>query len=348
MNISTVKGVRMEVIAACVPENKVDNMEFAKSHFEEDMTALIASLGIQTRHVCRNSNTTALDMCVSAAEEIFTKGKVERDSIGCVIFVTQTPDYIVPNNSSAAQAKLKLPDDVMAFDINHACSGYLYGLYVASLISANSQRRVLLLDGDTNSRYSSPWDKGTSLLFGDAGTATVIAPTSDSNEWYFSFNTDGAKVDSVILDMGYRNPLTEASLQYKVDEDGNKRRQIDMYMDGASVFAQGFKIIPQMIQSLMDELETSPEEYDSIIAHQANALLLRKITKKAGFAPEQNVSIIADYGNSSSSCIPMILSKYGTQYHHPMLWAIGGGLSIGIADVDINNVNCLGIIEKDF
>ena len=71
MNISTIKGVRMEAIAACVPTNKVDNYEFAKSHFEEDMTATLKALGVAERHVAVREETTSMDMCVAAANLLF-------------------------------------------------------------------------------------------------------------------------------------------------------------------------------------------------------------------------------------------------------------------------------------
>lgn len=349
MNISTVKGVRIEAVSACVPQNAVNNREFAKKYFEEDLTPLIDTLGIETRHVCVKPETTATDMCVAAAERIFDSGKISKEEIVSVVFVTQTPDYLVPNNASAAHFRLGLPSDVQSFDINHACAGYLYGLYVSSLIAQNTGKKVLLLVGDTNSRYASPKDRGTGLLFGDAGTATVVGPNAGAKEWSFMFNTEGTNGDKVRLNMGYKAPLTSESLEYKEAENGNIRRQIDMFMDGAYVFDYALKTVSEMITTLMEELETEPAEYSRVLAHQSNAFLLRKIARKTGFPKEKVEFIISDFGNCSSSCIPLILSnRPGDGEERLMLYAMGGGLSAGVADIWKDEILNFGIIYKDF
>lgn len=348
MNLCTIKGVRMEAISVVVPKNVVNNREFAKEHFEEDMTATINALGIEQRHVCANPETTALDMCCKAAERIFDDGKIAREDIGAVVFVTQTPDMLIPNNASIAQFRLGLQRDTLAFDINHACAGWIYGLWNASLVAKNLNKKVLLLDGDTNSKYVSPWDKGTALLFGDCGTATVVAPADNVADWYFTFDTDGSKAAATTLDIGFKHQLTEKAFEYEVQKDGGKRRQIDMYMDGASIFTHGFQKIPKLIGELMDELETDESEYDRLIAHQANELLLRKIGKKLGFDEEKQAIITKDFGNSSSTCIPLIISyekDKGTK--HPLLYAIGAGVSISVGDINIDGVNNLGLVEEE-
>ena len=338
----------MEAISVVVPKNVVNNREFAKEHFEEDMTATINALGIEQRHVCANPETTALDMCCKAAERIFDDGKIAREDIGAVVFVTQTPDMLIPNNASIAQFRLGLQRDTLAFDINHACAGWIYGLWNASLVAKNLNKKVLLLDGDTNSKYVSPWDKGTALLFGDCGTATVVAPADNVADWYFTFDTDGSKAAATTLDIGFKHQLTEKAFEYEVQKDGGKRRQIDMYMDGASIFTHGFQKIPKLIGELMDELETDESEYDRLIAHQANELLLRKIGKKLGFDEEKQAIITKDFGNSSSTCIPLIISyekDKGTK--HPLLYAIGAGVSISVGDINIDGVNNLGLVEEE-
>lgn len=348
MNLCTIKGVRMEAISAVVPKKVVNNREFAKEHFEEDMTATINALGIEQRHVCANPETTALDMCCKAAECILNDGKIAREDIGAIVFVTQTPDMLIPNNASVAQFRLGLQKDTLAFDINHACAGWIYGLWNASLVAKNLNKKVLLLDGDTNSKYVSPWDKGTALLFGDCGTATVVSPADKVPDWYFTFDTDGSKASATTLDIGFKHQLTEKAFEYEVQKDGGKRRQIDMYMDGASIFTHGFQKIPKLVGELMDELETDESEYDRLIAHQANELLLRKIGKKLGFEEEKQAIITKEFGNSSSTCIPLIISyekDKGTK--HPLLYAIGAGVSISVGDINIDGVNNLGLSEED-
>jgi len=349
MNISTIEGVRMEAIAACVPTNKVNNLEFAKVHFEEDMEATLKALGVAERHVAVKEETTSMDMCVAAAERIFASGMVAKEDIGAVLFVTLTPDCLMPNNSTYAQHLLGLPQDVAAFDINHACPGYVFGLWNAALIAKNMQKKVLLLDGDINSKYVSPWDKSTALLFGDAGSATIIAPDTSALDWHFTFMSDGSNRKAIMMRLGMRYPIKEEYLEYKVWEDGGKRRFIDMEMNGRAVFDYVVYAVPKIANAFMDELETSGEEYDKLVLHQANHFMLKKLSKAIGFNHKTQMPVCMDkYGNTSSVSIPLtISSELSNPVDKVLMIAMGAGLASGIADVSLKGVKNFGVLEKE-
>lgn len=348
MNISTVKGVRVEAIAACVPENKVDNLEFAKAHFEEDMTSNIKALGVFERHVAVKEETTAMDFCVAAAERIFAEGGVKKDEIGAVIFVTLTPDCLMPNNSTYAQYLLGLDKDVATLDINHACPGYVFGLWNAALIAKNMQKKVLLLDGDINSKYVSPWDKSTALLFGDAGTATVISPDDNAPDWHFTFMSDGSNREAIMVRLGMRYPIKEEYLQYKTWEDGGKRRFIDMEMNGRAVFDYVVDVVPEIANAFMEELETCAEEYEKLVLHQANHFMLKKLAKAIGFDHKTQMPICMNkYGNTSSVSIPLtIASELSEPTDHIFMIGMGAGLASGIADLSLKKMKNLGVSMK--
>ena len=348
MNISTVKGVRVEAIAACVPENKVDNLEFAKAHFEEDMTSNIKALGVFERHVAVKEETTAMDFCVAAAERIFAEGGAKKDVIGAVIFVTLTPDCLMPNNSTYAQYLLGLDKDVATLDINHACPGYVFGLWNAALIAKNMQKKVLLLDGDINSKYVSPWDKSTALLFGDAGTATVISPDDNAPDWHFTFMSDGSNREAIMVRLGMRYPIKEEYLQYKTWEDGGKRRFIDMEMNGRAVFDYVVDVVPEIANAFMEELETCAEEYEKLVLHQANHFMLKKLAKAIGFDHKTQMPICMNkYGNTSSVSIPLtIASELSEPTDHIFMIGMGAGLASGIADLSLKKMKNLGVSMK--
>lgn len=345
MNISTIKGVRMEAIAACIPENKVDNLEFAKSHFEEDMSSNIKALGVLERHVAVKEETTSMDFCIAAAEKIFSEGGVKKEDIGAVIFVTLTPDCLMPNNSTYAQHLLGLGNDVATLDINHACPGYVFGLWNAALIAQNMQKKVLLLDGDINSKYVSPWDKSTALLFGDAGTATIITPDETAPDWHFTFMSDGSNREAIMVKLGMRYPLKEEYLQYSLWEDGGKRRFIDMQMDGRAVFNYVVDIVPKIVNAFMDELETSAEEYEKLVLHQANHFMLKKLAKAIGFDHKTQMPICLDkYGNTSSVSIPLtIASELTNPTDHIFMIGMGAGLASGIGDLSLKELKNMGV-----
>lgn len=348
MNISTVKGVRIEAVAACVPENKVDNLEFAKAHFEEDMTSNIKALGVLERHVAVKEETTAMDFCVAAAERIFAEGGVKKDEIGAVIFVTLTPDCLMPNNSTYAQYLLGLDKDVATLDINHACPGYVFGLWNAALIAKNMQKKVLLLDGDINSKYVSPWDKSTALLFGDAGTATVVSPNDNAPDWHFTFMSDGSNREAIMVRLGMRYPIKEEYLQYKTWENGGKRRFIDMEMNGRAVFDYVVDVVPEIANAFMEELETCAEEYEKLVLHQANHFMLKKLAKAIGFDHKTQMPICMNkYGNTSSVSIPLtIASELSEPTDHVFMIGMGAGLASGIADLSLKEMKNLGVSMK--
>ena len=339
----------MEAIAACVPENKVDNLEFAKAHFEEDMSSNIKALGVLERHVAVKENTTSMDMCVAAAEKIFAEGGVKKEDLGAVIFVTLTPDCLMPNNSTYAQHLLGLGKDVATLDINHACPGYVFGLWNAGLIAYNLQKKVLLLDGDINSKYVSPWDKSTALLFGDAGTATVVTPDDSAEDWHFTFMSDGSNREAIMMRLGMRYPIKEEYLQVREWEDGGKRRFIDMQMNGSAVFEYVVDKVPEIANAFMDEMETAGEEYDKLVLHQANHFMLKKLAKAIGFNHKIQMPVCMDkYGNTSSVSIPLtISSELSEPVGNTLMIGMGAGLATGMASISLKNLNNCGVIEKD-
>lgn len=339
----------MEAIAACVPENKVDNLEFAGSHFEEDLSATLKALGVMERRVAVKEETTSMDFCIAAAEKIFAEGGVKKEDIGAVIFVTLTPDCLMPNNSTYAQHLLGLGKDVATLDINHACPGYVFGLWNAALIAQNLQKKVLLLDGDINSKYVSPWDKSTALLFGDAGTATVVSPDAGAPDWHFTFMSDGGNREAIMVRLGMRYPVRADYLEYKTWADGGRRRFIDMEMNGRAVFDYVVDVVPEIANAFMDELETSGPEYDKLILHQANHFMLKKLAKAIGFDHKTQMPVCMDkYGNTSSVSIPLtIASELTDPADHVFMIGMGAGLASGIADLSVKGLKNLGVIEKD-
>jgi 3-oxoacyl-[acyl-carrier-protein] synthase III len=352
MNISKIKGIDIEAIAACVPKNKINNRAFAKEFFQEDMESTITALGIEERHTCKNISTTSLDLSIEAASLIFNSGSVLRKEIGGIVFVTLTPDNLMPNNASLVQYKLGLPGDIPAFDLNHACSGYVYGLWNASLIAKSLNKKILLLDGDVNSKYVSQWDKSTGLLFGDAGTASVISPTDNENEWIFTFTTDGSNRDAIIIPgLGFRNPIITDHLEYKIYEDGSKRRFVDMKMDGGAVFTYVVNSVPKMVTAFFEENELFPDEFNYLILHQANAFMLRKLARKIGFDLNKMPISINKYGNTSSASIPLNIcseiDKKEMKNLKMLLIGMGAGLSTGIASINTSETDSFGVHEVD-
>ena len=352
MIISTITGIKIDAISACVPKNKIENRKFANEHFESNMESIIKAVGIDERRVVRKDDTTSFDLSIESAKEIFKDEQLKKSDFGAIVFVTLTADKLMPNNASYAQHILGFDENIAAFDINHACSGYIYGLWNAALIAKSINKKVLLLDGDINSRYVSPWDKSTALLFGDAGSATVISPTTDNNEWNFTFKTDASHRDALNVGIGFRDLLKKEHLDYNEYPDGSKKRFIDMSMKGEDVFNYVVLKVPKIISEFLEEIEGEVSDYDSLILHQANAFMLRKLARKIKFPLENVPMSMNKYGNTSSASIPLnicseLKNDISNKSSDLLLCGMGAGLSTGVASINIDKCFCTGVIEID-
>ena len=237
MDISKLSGLRIAGIYGCVPSVEIDNKTTGAQLYGDSIDNLIKATGIEKRRICSDS-VTSYDLCLNAAKFLISDTQIKNDEIGGTVFVTFTPDNQMPNNAAHAQSDLGLGNSVAAFDINLACSGYVYGLWVAGMMAKSLNKAILLLDGDKQSYLTSPYDKSTALLFGDAGSATLITPeTGQSAEFSFTFYSDGSRRDSLIIkDGAARNVFNEKSLEYVTDAEGNRSRDIDIKMDGMEIF----------------------------------------------------------------------------------------------------------------
>lgn len=346
----SLNGVAIKGIAACVPEREIDNFQFGRELFGDDLEGAIKVTGIERRRTCDEGSVTSLDLCVGAARALSGRSGLEFGELGGIVFVTQTPDTMMPNNASAAQSILGLPAEGPAIDVNMACSGYPYGLWVAGMAAASLGRDVLLLDGDTNSHFSSPYDRATSLLFGDAGTATVVGP-AEGEPWYFDFVTDGSLREALLIpEGGYRAKMAPGRAEYRDYPDGGRRRGVDLRMDGMGVFGAVVKYAPKSLKRLLDGSATGAGDYDYLLLHQANLMMISQVAKKLGFAGERFPLSLRDYGNVGSASIALTMcarlaERIESAPSRVLMSAFGAGFSVGSAALSIGPCPCAGVTE---
>ncbi|MDR1649533.1 MAG: ketoacyl-ACP synthase III, partial [Synergistaceae bacterium] len=295
---------------------------------------------------------TALDLSVAAAKKLLESRLSPASEIGGILFVTQTPDHDMPNNSSRAAHLLGLPADCAAADVSFGCSGYVYGLWLGALMTRSLGAPVLLLDGETHSYFTSPKDRGTSLLFGDAGSATLLTPDdAPGTQWHFGFLTDGSKHDILVVPEGRsRRPFNERSLEYKTWPDGGVRRPIDIYMDGMAVFNFVVRNVPVCLTSLMEKHSVAAGDLDLLLLHQANLYMMKQVAKKLKIPLEKMPVSLDRYGNSSSATIPVTIcselqKSVADKPHRVLAAGFGAGLSIAAVLMDLGPCVCPGIIE---
>ena len=240
--------------------------------------------------------------------------------------------------------RLGLPKDCIAFDVNLGCSGFVNGINIVSSLLHNSNIKYgLLLAGDTSVREKSRHvslntNNSFKLLFGDAGTATLLERDDyESNKIISSMRTDGNGFKAIIRPFNeWRNP------------DMPEKKM----MDDIAVFNFTIAEVPTMIKNFMAEEGTSPADYDDLVLHQANLYILKQIAKRTGFAMEKVPVSLDMYGNTSSGSIPLTLvKKYGDADEDRKIRALmcgfGIGLSWGIVSTEICIKNILPVTISD-
>ncbi len=307
MTATILENVRWVGLASAVPAS-IARTDEQVAVFGDDALKIAASTGIKQRRVANMLCTS--DLCCAAATRLIQATSTDPRSIDCLVFVSQTPDYLLPATACSLHARLGLAKHCAAFDVNLGCSGYVYGLWLASsLLAAKSARRVLLLVGDTVSRIVSPTDRSTALLFGDAGTATLLETCPGAPPMTFVVGTDGSGAEHLMVPAGsFRRPRDATSGQRSEREGGNVRSDEDLRMDGGEVFAFTLREVPALVKELLTASKWTLDEIDHVVMHQANRFMLEHLGKRLRVPPPKLVVELEQFGNTSSASIPLALT----------------------------------------
>ncbi|MFA6922349.1 MAG: ketoacyl-ACP synthase III [Gallionella sp.] len=345
--------VALRAISCAVPDHPVGNEQFV-ARFGEGVDKFAKMTGVVRRCVALPEQTSS-DLSYVAAKRLFDTGKAAPEEIDAVIFVSQTPDYILPATACVLHQRLGLKKECLAFDINLGCSGFVYGLFVAgSLCRREGIRNVLLCGGDTLSKVVSPADKSAAMLFGDAGFATLLTHTEgDDNPWHYLYGTDGSGNKAIMIPSGaQRNKL--GSHEAREFGEGVLRSDHDLYMDGTEVFNFTISEVPSAIKRLMEQSERTPENTDMLVLHQANLFILKQIAKMTKFPVEKVPVTIDRFGNTSVTSIPLTLcdtlaANSDKTARRVILAGFGVGLSWGVVSLEVCPECCLPIVySNDF
>jgi len=342
-------------IVTCVPENHrflEDEVDILYSGDIKQVKRIQKSIGLNKRHIVEDENTTTSDLCEVAANKLLNEMKIDKSSIGTIIFVSQTPDYFQPATATYLQGKLGLSQNCAAFDVNQGCTGYVYGLWLAHMmIETNSCKKVLVLAGDTPSRVVNPTDSNVAALFGDAGTATLVEKSDIEQTTYFTLHTNGTKFDTIIQPKGaFRKPTKDIITDERIFETSEKRSLDDLYMDGAGVFNFSIETEPKAIAEILEMSNSTQEDIDYIVFHQANKYIISNIARRLKFPLEKAPSeTTGKYGNQSSASIPCTIcdainGDVNTKKVKLVLSGFGVGLSWATCQLELDKIYCPEVI----
>lgn len=349
MAILKYNNIGIKAIAACVPSHIEYNSDLGYFMSNEEIQKAITNIGIEERRIA-DDNVCASDLCYKAAAKLLEDNQIDSSSIDALIFVSQTSDYHQPATACVLQHKLGLSKECLAFDVNLACSGYVYGLSTAyAYANTEGVNRVLLLVGETMSKIVSRYDKVNTPLFGDAGTATLIEK-GNYGKSTFSLHTDGSGAQVMMIpDGGFRNRCTPDSFAETIDANGDKRNNLQFRMDGMAVFNFGMSEEPRDVKNLIAAAGVELADVDLLIYHQANRFMTDFFTKWLKFDKTKTPYSIQKFGNTSSASIPLtMVTELRDAYpnrKNVVLSGFGAGLSWGSVLLDLRACQISDLIE---
>ena len=348
-----VNNVEIKGLSVAVPKETktVKSQPFFTSNEAENFTSVT---GVESSHLAP-LNLSLSDLCFEAAQKLLIETNTQATDIDLVMFVSTSRDfYICPNTANILQHHLGLQTSCVAIDLPFACSGYVYGLYVAgSLLQSGQLKRALLLVGEMPSKNQSSMDKTVWPLHGDAGSATLLEfSPSVNNSMKFNLNGDGSGYQAIICRQpGIRNyPVTEESLKSVTIDNGIERNALQCEMDGSEVFSFAIKKPFEAITALADNYQIDIQQIDYLLIHQANKMIDEKIRKKLKLPAEKMPYSMRYYGNTSSCTIPLtmvsqIAQSLSEKVNSLIMCGFGSGLSWGAAHIITDKIICLPVIE---
>jgi 3-oxoacyl-[acyl-carrier-protein] synthase-3 len=348
MLISRVKNVKIAGISTVVPKKELSLLDDKTLYDgnEKRLLKVMKSSGFSKRRVVEG-DVCASDLCQRAAEIMFEEMKIDPKTIDALVFVTQTPDYHMPATSCILQHKLKISENSAAFDVNQGCAGYTYGLWIASKLVDEDCKRVLLLVGDTSSKYTDMFKKTNSApIFGDAGSATLLEYDEKAQKMTFDISTYGDEFDAIISKNGAFRNVATPSMFY---EDSSFIH--DAQMDGMKVMEFTLSKVPVSINDVIKADSCSKEDIDYFVMHQANKFILENMAVNADIPQEKMpVETISKYGNQSCTSIPgAICDALSKEVSSKNLKLLLSGFGIGLSCVsviaNIDKIYCSGIKE---
>lgn len=297
-------GIRC--IASYIPAHSIDNVQQAREFGEGEEFARNKVGALQLPRKAETEDTS--DLAARALAALIAKSGLRTNDIGAVVLVTQNGDGAgLPHTSAIVHQKLGLPRNVAVFDISLGCSGYVYGLSVLSgFMQASGLDNGVLITADPYSKIVSPQDKNTTLLFGDAATATWL---SNDPEWIAlpgSYVTDGGGAKHLMVENGR------------------------LSMNGRQVFNFALINVPLEIRRLLEREHLNEHDIDLFCLHQGSASIVEGIARQFPLVQSKFVLDMERTGNTVSSSIPLLLEKHldASSMKNVLLSGFGVGLSI--------------------
>ncbi|MBS0224869.1 MAG: ketoacyl-ACP synthase III [Proteobacteria bacterium] len=313
---------RIAGTGSALPKQVVTNDDLAKRVDTSDEW-IATRTGIRQRHVAGEGETT-VSLGEEAARKAMAAAGVTADDIDLIVFGTTTPDLIFPSSACLMQARLGIVG-CPAFDVNAACSGFIYAISVADkFVRSGDAKCALVVGSETLTRMVDWNDRGTCVLFGDGAGAVVLKPDSETGILSTHLHADGAKKELLWNPVG-------VSVGFKPEEPNSG---VKVMMTGNEVFKHAVKALDGLVDETLDANGLDRHDIDWLIPHQANLRIIEATAKRLDMSMDRVIVTVDKHGNTSSGSVPLALDaavQSGKVQRGQLLLleAFGGGFTWG-------------------
>lgn len=311
-------------VNAYVPEYVLSNAELEKMVDTNDEW-IVSRTGIKERRILKGKGLGTSDMAVPAVEGLLKKRGIAAEEIDLIIFCTTTPDMPFPASANILADKIGAIN-AWGFDLNAACSGFIYGLTTGSqFIESGKHQKVLVVGGDKMSSIINYEDRATCIIFGDGCGAVLLEP-----------NTEGLGIQDAILKSDgsggqYLNMKAGGSANPASHETVDAKEHY-AYQEGQAVFKFAVTNMADVAAEIMERNQLTAEDVAWLVPHQANKRIIDATANRMGVGPEKVMVNIEQYGKTTNGTIPLCLNDWESKLKKGdtlILAAFGGGFTWG-------------------
>src|SRR6056300_568712 len=283
--------------------------------------------GIKERRILDDDHKATSYLAIQAAQNLISKKKLDPTTIDLVLVATITPDIHVAATAAYVASSIGATN-AFAYDLNAACSGFLYGMSVASAyINSGRYKKVLLIGADKMSSIVDYTDRTTCIIFGDGGGAVLFEPSTNEFGWEDEYlRSDGTERMSLRIKAG-------GSL-YPTSKETLENNWHNLYQEGKTVFKYAVSEMANATEQIMKRNHLNGEEINYLVPHQANKRIVDATASRIGLKEDQVLMNIAYYGNTTAATIPLLLNDNKLQFKKGdklIFAAFGGGFTWGAA-----------------
>ncbi len=326
MQLNNTISASITAIGGYVPEERLTNKDL-ESIVDTNDEWIQSRTGIKERRLLKDPNKATSFLAIQASKDLIIKNRVDPLTIDMVIVATTTPDMQIAATAAYVSSEIGT-NNAFGYDLQAACSGFLYAMSMASgKIESGRYKKILVVGADKMSSVIDYKDRSTCILFGDGAGAVLFEPNNEGFGWIDEyFKSNGKDRESLCVKAG--GSLFPASSSSILNGDHYLRQ------DGRKVFKSAVSAMTEASTNILNRNNLAGEEIDYLIAHQANERIIEAIADRMKLEPKKVLKNISDYGNTTAATIPLLLYDFKNQFKKGdkiIFAAFGGGYTWGAA-----------------